>query len=220
MILDRAEKAIFDIAERRIRQGFVGHPRDRQGELPHHRPALAVEGAGHRPPHRLRGPRRDDQRPAEGRPDHRGRAPGDGQDLLLPEHRAARLAARRARRWASSRWRCRRSSSCCACSAPTRAWTRTACAPGNLQEKDWARLAKAYADLSAAQHLHRRLGHAHAARDARQVPPPEGRARPGPGHRGLPAARLGRRPRREPPAGDLVDQPLAEGAGQGAGRAR
>ena len=37
-------------------------------------------------------------------------------------------------------------------------------------------------------HLHRRLGHAHAARDARQVPPPEGRARPGPDHRGLPAA--------------------------------
>ena len=49
---------------------------------------------------------------------------------------------------------------------------------GNLQEKDWARLAKAYADLSASQHLHRRLGHPHAAGDARQVPPPEGRARP------------------------------------------
>ena len=42
LILDRAEKSIFDIAERRIRQGFVRHPRDRQGELPHHRPALAV----------------------------------------------------------------------------------------------------------------------------------------------------------------------------------
>ena len=31
---------------------------------------------------------------------------------------------------------------------------------GNLQEKDWARLAKAYADLSAGADLHRRLGHA------------------------------------------------------------
>ena len=33
---------------------------------------------------------------------------------------------------------------------------------GRLQEKDWARLAKAYADLSSVQDLHRRLGHHHA----------------------------------------------------------
>ena len=64
---------------------------------------------------------------------------------------------------------------------------------GKLNEKDWARLAKAYADLSQSKHLHRRLGHDHAARDARQVPAPQGRARPRPRHRRLPAARdLGR----------------------------
>ena len=45
----------------------------------------------------------------------------------------------------------------CACCAPTRASTRTACAPASCSEKDWARLAKAYADLSAGPHLHRRL---------------------------------------------------------------
>ena len=89
---------------------------------------------------------------------------------------------------------------------------------GKLNEKDWARLAKAYADLSqsrlfiddSATHL--------AARDARQVPSPEGGARP----RALiivdylqlvtAAGRV-----REPPAGDLGDQPLDEGPGQGAG---
>ena len=49
---------------------------------------------------------------------------------------------------------------------------------GNLQEKDWARLARAYADLSLVAHLHRRLGERDAARDAREVPPPQGRARP------------------------------------------
>ena len=54
---------------------------DRQGELPHHRPALRsskelVTGAAHR----LRGPRREDRRPAAGRPHHRRRAPGHGQD--------------------------------------------------------------------------------------------------------------------------------------------
>ena len=31
---------------------------------------------------------------------------------------------------------------------------------GKLNEKDWARLAKAYADLVELAHLHRRLGHA------------------------------------------------------------
>ena len=58
-----------------------------------------------------------------------------------------------------------------------------------------------------------------AARDARQVPAPEGRARPRPRDRRLPAAHDAAGAQREPPAGDLGDQPLAEGAGQGAGRA-
>ena len=56
------------------------------------------QGAGHRAAHRLRRPRRDDERPAEGRPHHRGRAPGHGQDVVLPERRAVRRATRPARR--------------------------------------------------------------------------------------------------------------------------
>ena len=60
---------------------------------------------------------------------------------------------------------------------------------GKLNEKDWARLAKAYTDLVAVEDLHRRLGHHLAARDAREVPAAEGRARAGAGRRRLPAAR-------------------------------
>ena len=107
------------------------HARDRQGELPHHRPALAVEGRGERARHGLRGHRRDDERAAEGRARDRGRAAGDGQDLLLPQHRAARRACAWGRRSASSRSRCRRSSSRCACCAPTPASTRIGCAPAS-----------------------------------------------------------------------------------------
>ena len=66
---------------------------------------------------------------------------------------------------------------------------------GKLNEKDWARLAKAYTDLAAVEDLHRRLGHDLPARDAREVPAAEGRARAR-AHRGrLPAARA------RPPAG-------------------
>ena len=115
--------------------GLRGHPGDRQGELPHHRPALPVQGAGHRPAHRLRGPGRADERPAEGRPHHRGRAARDGQDVLLPEHRAIRVASRPARRWASSRWRWPRSSSSSACCARTPAWTPTGCARATCRRR-------------------------------------------------------------------------------------
>ena len=90
---------------------------------------------------------------------------------------------------------------------------------GALQEKDWARLAKAYADLSASKIF---------IDDSASITPLEMRAK----CRRLKAEHgLGlvivdylqldhaRRPRREPPAGDLRHQPLFEGARQGAGAA-
>ncbi len=49
---------------------------------------------------------------------------------------------------------------------------------GKLNEKDWARLAKAYADLSNSQIFIDDSAMRHPPGDAGQVPPPEGRARP------------------------------------------
>ena len=91
---------------------------------------------------------------------------------------------------------------------------------GKLNEKDWARLAKAYTDLSQSKLFIDDSATISPARDAGEVPAPQGRVRPRPRHRGLPAARDRGRARREPPAGDLGDQPLDEGPGQGARRAR
>ena len=91
---------------------------------------------------------------------------------------------------------------------------------GNLQEKDWARLAKAYADLSAAQIF---------IDDSATLTPLEMRAkcRRLKAEHGLGLVIVdylqlvsGRGQGREPPAGDRVDQPLAQGPGQGAERAR
>ena len=91
LILDRAEKAIFDIAEHRIRQGFVGIREIVKESFRTIDQLSQSQGAGHRPAHRLRRPRREDERPAEGRPHHRGRAAGDGEDVVLPQHRAVRV---------------------------------------------------------------------------------------------------------------------------------
>ena len=66
------------------------------------------------------------------------------------------------------------------------------------------------------QDLHRRFRDPHPAGDAREVPPAEGGARPQPGGGRLPPAHVGGGAGGEPPAGDRVHQPLAEGAGQGA----
>jgi replicative DNA helicase len=82
----------------------------------------------------------------------------------------------------SSRWRWPRSSSSCACSARTRAWTPTAAHRQPPGEGLGAAGQGLRRPLRLAD-LHRRLRHAHPARDARQVPPPEGGARPGLGGR-------------------------------------
>ena len=92
-LLDQAEKAIFDIAERRIRQGFVDMGEIVKERLPDHRPALSVEGRRHRTGDGFRRHRRDDQRPAEGRArDHR-RPTRHGEDFVLPQHGPARSSA-------------------------------------------------------------------------------------------------------------------------------
>ena len=90
---------------------------------------------------------------------------------------------------------------------------------GKLNEKDWARLAKAYSDLSQSRLF---------IDDSATISPLEMRAKCrrlkaehglGARDRRLPAARDVGGAQREPPAGDVGDQPLDEGPGQGAGRA-
>ena len=68
--------------------------------------------------------------------------------------------------------------------------------------------------------LHRRQLGPVAPRDARQVPPPEGRARPEPRHDRLPAAHARIAPDGEPCPGDLRDRPFLQVDGQGSWRYR
>ena len=58
-------------------------------ELPEDRAAVRAQAPHHRRADRLRRPRRDDARPAAGRPDHRRGAPVDGEDEPRAEHRAS-----------------------------------------------------------------------------------------------------------------------------------
>src|SRR5439155_468974 len=67
--------------------------------------------------------------------------------------------------------------------------------------------------------LDRRLRHAHPPRDALQGAAAQGGARHRHGRGRLPADDAGPHRLGEPPAGDLVHFPLAQGAGEGAGRA-
>src|SRR6185437_15628403 len=74
LILDDAEKAIFEIAEDRIREGFV--------PLRDHREAAAAQGHGHRRAHRVRRSRRDDLGTAAVGSGARRGAAVDGEDQL------------------------------------------------------------------------------------------------------------------------------------------
>ena len=192
VILDRAEKAIFDIAEHRIRQGFVGireivkesfrtiDQLSQSKELVTGLPTGFVDLD-----ERTSGLQKGDliivaARPAMGKTSfclnvaqyasatHRG----DGGDLLAGDGQGAARPAHALRGRARGR--------------PPAAHRQPAgegLGPAGQGLRRPVRL----------QDLHRRLGLAHAAGDAGQVPPPEGRARPGPGGRRLPAARLRRR---------------------------
>ena len=150
-LLDRAEKAIFDIAETRVRAGLRGHGGDRQGELPDDRPALPVQGRGHRAGHRLRRPRRDDERAAEGRAGASSPpAPPWGRPRSASTSPSTPPSGR-GRPWASSPSRCPGPSSRCGCCCADARIDAHRLRTGKLTEKDWARLAKSYTDLSQAR---------------------------------------------------------------------
>ena len=93
LILDEAESSIFAVADDRLKAGFVPM-RDLVNEsfpkieqlFEHKRLVTGV-------PDRLRRSRRDDARPAGGRPGHHRRAAVDGKDEPRAEHRAARRRA-------------------------------------------------------------------------------------------------------------------------------
>lgn len=78
-ILDEAERKIFEIAEARPKTGEAGRDQRYPGQdhRPHRLPVQHHRGAD-RGVHRFHRPRREDQRPAAGRPDHRRRASVDG----------------------------------------------------------------------------------------------------------------------------------------------
>ena len=110
---------------------LLPHPRH-HGRLDEgHRAALRAQGAGDRRADRLRRSRSHDRRPAAVGPDHHRRPAEHGQDRLRPQHRAVRRPRSRRPASRSSRWKCRRSSWCCACCAPRRASISRRCAPAS-----------------------------------------------------------------------------------------
>ncbi len=71
-----------------------------------------------------------------------------------------------------------------------------------------------------SEDLHRRHAVDRRARDAREMPAAQVRARPAPGHHRLHPADAGPRPVREPDAGSRVDFAIAQGPREGTERAR
>ncbi len=202
VLLDRAEKAIFDIAERRIRQGFVGireivkesfrtidqlsQSKEMVTGLPTgfvdidemtsglQKGELVIVAA----------------RPAMGKTSfclnvaqHASMRAGETVGIFSLEMSKEQLVLRML----------------CSDSRVDAHKLRT----GRLQEKDWARLAKAYADLSASKVF---------IDDSSTLSPLEMRAkcRRLRAEHGLGLVIV------EPAAGDLRDQPLPQGPGQGA----
>ena len=219
LILDRAEKSIFDIAERRIRQGFVGlreivkesfrtiDQLSQSKELVTGLPTGFVDLD-----ERTSGLQKGDliivaARPAMGKTSlclniaqNASLRTGETVGIFSLEMSKEQLVLRML----------------CADARIDAHRLRT----GKLNEKDWARLAKAYADLSNSKIY---------IDDSAMVTPLEMRAK----CRRLKAEnglgliivdylqlvhRVG--PHREPPAGDQLHQPVPEGPGQGAERAR
>ncbi len=126
LILDEAESAIFAVADDRLKSGFVPMSDLVQGQLPEDRAAVRAEAPDHRRADRLRRSRRDDARPAAGRPHHHRGAAVDGQDQPRAEHLAVRGERSQTLPSASSAWKCRRSRCSCACSRRRRRSTATA----------------------------------------------------------------------------------------------
>ena len=85
---------------------------------------------------------------------------------------------------------------------------------GRLQEEDWPRIDSAMTQLSGAKIHRRRDAGAHADGDTRTRAAPEARARPRPDRGRLPAAHAGGRHQGKPCDRDLGDLALAQGARQ------
>ena len=163
-------------------------------------------------------PRQPDVRLPARRPHHRRGAAVDGEDVAGAEHRAARRAPTTGLtvgvfslemskeqlflRMLSSRGADRRPP------PPHRLPARRRLGPADRGARR----------PGPGEGLHRRHAGHRRARDAREVAPPGGRARPRPARRRLHPADAGARPLREPDAGARVDLAVAQGAGQGAER--
>ena len=198
VMLDDAETAIFEIAEDRIRAGFVPLRDLVQSSFATHREAAAAQGAGHRRADRLRRSRRDDVGPPAVGPGHRRGAAVDGQDQLRAEHRAARRHPDRHDRRLLQPGNVE--GAAVHAHADVRGAHRRAPVPQRLPEREGLRPAVArarHARRSAGVHRRHRVDR--RARDARQGAPPQGRARPPPADHRLHPADAGARPLREPP---------------------
>ena len=218
LILDDAEKAIFEIAEDRIREGFVPLRDLVQSsfatieKLQQHKGMVTGVPTGFVDLDEMTsGSAAVGSRPRRG-------AAVDGQDQLRPQHRAARrdshrhdgrlLQPRDVQRAAVH------------AHADVGSADRRPSLPQRLSEREGLRAAVALArHAGRGARLHRRHGVDRRPRDARQGPAPPGRARPAPADHRLHSADAGPRPVREPAAGARVDLALAEGAGEGAARA-
>ena len=191
-LLDQAEKSIFDIAEKRIRAGFVGMREIVKesfrtiDQLSQSKDVVTGLATGFVDIDEMTsGLQKGDlvivaARPSMGKTSfclniaqHVAHARGrDGRHLLARDVEGAARAAPAVRR---------------------RAHRRAPAAHRQAQREGLGAARQGLHRPLAVAHLHRRLGHHLAARDARQVPAPQGRARPRPRHRRLPAARdLGR----------------------------
>ena len=91
---------------------------------------------------------------------------------------------------------------------------------GQLRDSDWAKLTTAWADLHKLPLFIDDASFLTPARTPGQVPAPQGRARSRHDRGRLPPAHGLGRPGREPAAGNLRHQPIAQGSGQGAGSSR
>ena len=136
--LDRAESAIFEVAERRVadtmRQLHPGARARRSTSSKRCTTATATIVGTATGYHDL------DEHPARAAAvdaDDRRGASRPGQDVVRARHRAARRAARRASRCCSSRWRWVTSSSPSGCSRPRHGSPRASCQTGKLSEHEW-----------------------------------------------------------------------------------
>jgi replicative DNA helicase len=198
VILDGAEKAIFEIAEDRIREGFVPLRDLVQSsfatieKLQQHKGLVTGVPTGFVDLDEMT------SGPAAVGPGPRRRAPVDGQDELRAEHRAARRHQTDMTVGFFSLEMSKEQLFMRMLTAEARIDAHRF-RSGYLNEKDYGRPVARARHARRGARVHRRHGVARRARDARQGAPPPGRARAAPAHHRLHPADAGARPLREPP---------------------